>query len=320
MKTYLIKFSTAHIFGVVLFFTYMYQAQSSIANRTNLKPCHLTVAPKILFLKKAKKLSQVSEIVKKSSFCNKGEIAMALDVLWRLDGKITSEHFNRLVREEGWKKAIQLEPKVIEIFHLDNLVRDRVSLKGNLRLDRVSVIGAVYAIAIDGLSDLELQCHGCHSTGSKNLSIVYSGPFHQGYQKNVWATIKILEMKRVVIVNEDIGPFVRDGIQNYVKLISRVLEKSHRYLNTVTNLEYFNVNKHIKKGTLLKRSDLTPRKIVKAGKPTKVIINQGGLKIQAEAIARQSGRYGEFVNLYNPKSRKKIRAKVIGFNKVKVDL
>ena len=57
-----------------------------------------------------------------------------------------------------------------------------------------------------------------------------------------------------------------------------------------------------------------------AGKVTRVVVKQNGLNLRVNAVAKQSGKYGEFINLYNPMSKKQIRGQVIGINEVRVDI
>ena len=298
-----------------LFFLYIIIFTLSVSAK---ETCSIEMSPQILFFKKPTAIKDIQNLVKGSS-CSEEKLWTFIKMIQGIDGKVSSKHINRLLKEEGTKTEIQLRPNNIEILHLKNIVVNKVTLSEGLNILEVKVIDPVYAIGVNRLSEVKFECYACKTTGFKNLSIIFTNPV-SGYRRNIWATIKISELKQVVVTTLDIFPFSRKALKDHVKLVELNLENSAQYIQSLSDLNFFKVNKYIKKDTLLKYSDLIAKDLVKTGKPTQVIMEQGGLKLQVEAIARQSGKYGEWVNLYNTSSKKQIRGQVIDFNKVRIDI
>ena len=280
--------------------------------------CHIQVPPKILFLKKAIKIEQIQEIII-SSNCSRGNLQVFLNTVQNIEGKISSLHFNRLMQEEQRDVRVDFRPDNIEIFHLETVIKNKFSLKRELNIESVEVVNPIYVIAIKSLSDIRFQCHACNTAGVKNLSIIYSNSLDD-YNKNIWSIIKISQLHKIIVATSDIRAFSKDSIRDHVEMVERSLDGSERYLKSLLDLKYFTANKYIKRGTPIKYSDIIPKKLVKAGQIADVIIVKGGLRLQSKGVSKESGKYRDFINLYNPETKKEIRGQVIGFNKVRVEI
>ena len=280
--------------------------------------CRLQTFSKILFFQRPTKIEHVQDLVKDSN-CLKESLWTVFDTIQSIDGKISSKHLNRLIKENDGVIKVDLIPKSVDILHLDNIIATKVFLEKKLNIEKVKVIDPIYAIGLKKLSEVQFECHACNTVGPKNLNITYTRPL-SNYRRNIWATIKISKLQKVVVAASDIWPFSGRDLKEDVELLPFNIEDSKQYIRSISDLSYFKVNKYIKKGTPLEHSDLVARKLVRAGKLTQVVVEQDGFKLQIDAIAKQSGKYGDFVHLYNPDSKKKIRGQVIDFNKVRVDI
>ncbi|MBV8490175.1 MAG: flagellar basal body P-ring formation protein FlgA [Candidatus Eremiobacteraeota bacterium] len=60
--------------------------------------------------------------------------------------------------------------------------------------------------------------------------------------------------------------------------------------------------------------------IVKPGSSVVLIVNDGGVSIVAEAIARTGGGLGDEVNVYNPSTNKMLSGTVVGPDRVELDI
>jgi flagella basal body P-ring formation protein FlgA len=67
-------------------------------------------------------------------------------------------------------------------------------------------------------------------------------------------------------------------------------------------------------------NDLTPKKLITYGQRVKLSIQTKTVTLKTIGIAKKSGHYGEFIEIENPKSKKRFLAKVIDFNKAIVEL
>ncbi|PIR77587.1 MAG: flagella basal body P-ring formation protein FlgA, partial [Candidatus Magasanikbacteria bacterium CG10_big_fil_rev_8_21_14_0_10_38_6] len=73
-------------------------------------------------------------------------------------------------------------------------------------------------------------------------------------------------------------------------------------------------------GQPLTRNILTPKKLVNYGDTIEVIFEKYNMKINLQVMARQSGKLGDKISLFNPKSKKMFTGKIVDFKKVMVDI
>ncbi|MCY4644811.1 MAG: flagellar basal body P-ring formation chaperone FlgA [Bacteriovoracales bacterium] len=280
--------------------------------------CFIETFPNVLFLQEPKKKEHFKGLVLKSN-CPERDLNTFWHIAWKVDGKISSHHLNRLIREEGHKVRFELRPNNIKIFHLDKIVLQRIIRRKDFKVKKIGSFGSIRAIGLRDFSDLKFECHACHTTGLKNLNINYIAP-ESDYQKNIWVTLKLSQLKKVAVASSDIHPFSEINLQDVVEIMPVDLEVNNFYIQSVSDLKYFKVNKYVARNTPLKHSDLIPKILVGVGKSTHAIVVSGRLKLKMKAIAKENGKYGEFIALYNPDSKKQIRGRVIDFNKVQVDI
>jgi flagella basal body P-ring formation protein FlgA len=60
--------------------------------------------------------------------------------------------------------------------------------------------------------------------------------------------------------------------------------------------------------------------IVKPGQKVKVLLKGKSISLNSTALARQGGKIGQIIDVYNQKTNKKISGLVIDFNTVMVNL
>src|SRR5690606_19420416 len=85
-------------------------------------------------------------------------------------------------------------------------------------------------------------------------------------------------------------------------------------------VEFFKSSRFIKKGQIIENNMLLAKNLVRMGSKVNVFFKSQDVSIKASAVARRSGKYGDYIELLNPQSNKKITAKIIDFNKAIVDL
>lgn len=81
-------------------------------------------------------------------------------------------------------------------------------------------------------------------------------------------------------------------------------------------LRYYQLNKAVSSDYVLKQSDLIPQILVQNGQNIKVMLEENNLKLTTMAVSRKSGKIGDVIDVYNPKSKKIFIAKIIDFNTV----
>lgn len=282
------------------------------------KRCRVDTFKKVLFLKQPTQLKHLDNIIKSSS-CSQETLWEVGRTLYQIDGSISSKHLNRFLKEEGINEQVALWPDQVEVIKLSRLVNLKLPLEETLHAKEFSIIDPIYSLGLENLRGIQASCHACNTTGTKNASFTFTNPI-SGYERKLWIKLEIMQATRVAVAKSDIRPFAKTSLENEIEFKQGYYEDTSLYVKNMDEVKYYRINKAIKKGSPIKYSDLSPKTLVELGKLTEVLIEGRGLKIKSEAIARQSGKFGEQINLYNPESRKKLRGKVIDYNKVKVEI
>lgn len=88
----------------------------------------------------------------------------------------------------------------------------------------------------------------------------------------------------------------------------------------IEHISFYQTNKTLSKGDVLKAKDMIPKTLVKYGKKVKVLLNRGEIKLRLNGVARGSGAFGENIDIFNTSSKKILSAKIIDNNTVMVEL
>lgn len=282
------------------------------------KNCDLQLFSQITFVKQFSKVDHLNNAIKESN-CQPKTIWSVFQTLRKIEGKISSSHLKRILKEDGQRNNVNISPREINLRNISSHLNRYFVENKQLSVKNINVVDSVYTIGSETNTYYEFSCHACNSTGQKNASFVYTNPIN-GLEKKVWVQFDLLKSDKYVIAEESLRPYSNKDFAGRVTLKGMELDKPELYLKTIDDLKYYKPNKIIKKGMPIKYSDLTPRKLVSTGKLTQVRVRKGGLIINSQAIAKQSGKHGETISLYNPQSKKQLRGKVVDFNTVVVEL
>ncbi len=76
----------------------------------------------------------------------------------------------------------------------------------------------------------------------------------------------------------------------------------------------------VRKGEPIYIEETQTNQIVKPGSSVVLIVNDGGVSVVAEAVARTGGGLGEEVSVYNPSTNKTLSGTVVGPDRVELDI
>ena len=93
-----------------------------------------------------------------------------------------------------------------------------------------------------------------------------------------------------------------------------------KYFKKFDEIMFYKPTRILKKGSPLLKRDLIPIKLVRSFTPVKIILSNKGINLTGIAIAKKSGHFGEIIPLKNKKGKRILFGKVIGFNKVKIEI
>jgi|GEM_PF-6879767 len=131
--------------------------------------------------------------------------------------------------------------------------------------------------------------------------------------------IEKVEMLRIWKLNKGIRPFQVVTAQDLDEISVPAIQAQHS-LSDLKDLQFYQTNKELKAGEVLKKSDLSGVTLVKAGFDTEILLENELLRIKTRGISRSHGKMGDMVEVFQPQTQKKFQGKVIDFNRIHVQL
>lgn len=274
---------------------------------------HAYSACKIVSFPKVIKLNKVlDESVIKQSDCSREIINTYIDFISGATGVLTSEHLTQIFKSE-YDLDIELSPASIEIKSINEILTELIQIPKSLSLTEISSLYSKASLTLTPKDHLQVECKDCESAGEKNIKLLINN-------SPIWFSIKILSKRQGLVINLEINPFNTNLTEDMFTFTSVFDDGRTHLFHDRENLKFYKANKRLIKGEFLKTTDLSPITLVKMGQKIKVILKGKNVALKSSAISRQSGKIGDFVEVYNQKTSKKISAQVIDFNTVMVEL
>ena len=88
----------------------------------------------------------------------------------------------------------------------------------------------------------------------------------------------------------------------------------------MNNIHFYKLTRLPRVGEVMKKYDLRPKLLVRMGQKVKVQVKNAHVQLTTMAVAKKNGLLGQTIELMNVKSKKLMTAKVVGENKVEVNL
>lgn len=249
----------------------------------------------------------------KSKGCSEKQISTFKNVLKESTGTLSSRHLKRI---EGLSN-ISLNPSTIRVRKLEEIVQSRLNLSSSKKIEFIQQQFPSEFYSLENDEFLEVHCSNCSKSGVRNVKITKTN----GIKRSVfWAKAKVLSSVKVFVAKNNIQ-LDFNGINNNDFEIKQIfVHNPNDVFSKDKKLPFFRLNKSITKGHVILSSDLTPIQLVRHGNPVKVSVRNSFLHMNLLATPLSSGKFGETIRLKNRKSKKIFFGKVIGLNKVKVEL
>lgn len=247
--------------------------------------------------------------------CEKEAMDEINKTLVSFEGKVTSFQFAEILKLKN--HVVNIHPQVIQVQHLKHLIREQLHLPAGIHLRASEALNAANYLALSSGDKVEVECLGC-LYGSKqplNVNIVS----FDGTQKSLTVRADFKKMVRAFRVQTFHPAFTELSSAS----LKEELVEEIPHTDLLTDLEtirFYKLNKPVRAGELLKKSDLNALNLVRAGLKTEVVIENSLLKLKTHGICRSNGTLGEFVEVFHPQKNKKYLGKVVDINKVLVEL
>lgn len=210
---------------------------------------------------------------------------------------------------KGIFSKINFGPSHFSVFNIkEEITNKKLSIKH--KVGKVKLLHHQNFIVSD--KAIELNCENCSRAGEQQFS--YDGVL------KYWGKVEVLAESPVLEANKNYGAFTNDIEGEDFTLKKKWVLNPEDYYYKKSELKYYKVSSPISVGELLKKDNLMSKNIVHSGQRVEVILSSKNVKIVTDAISRSTGHYLQDVLVENTKTKKKYTAKIIGVNKVKVEL
>ena len=258
--------------------------------------------------------AQFAKVIHHSE-CSAETITEFAEVLSSLEGKIPSYQLKRMLKINN--EDINIQPGQIQIQHLGHLIREQMPLPSGIHLKSVSAVNTSDILTLEAGDKIQVECTNCLYGVNQPVNVNVIA--FDGSHRSLVVEASFRKMVRAYKVKTYHPAFS----EITASALTEELVEAIPHTDLVTdldNLKFFKINKPIKAGSLLRRSDLNAINLVKAGLKTEVIIENELLKLKTHGVSRSNGSLGDFVEVFHPQKNKKYLGKVIDINKVLVEL
>lgn len=276
--------------------------------------CHIELPERILIIEN----NNNDLSYQKDSDCSLNEKEKLHQLLMSTDGKITALQMMRMIQMQS-DVAISVSPHLIQIDHLNHIARTQMTMPQSIFIKEIRpAIGMRSLYPLKNGDEISVSCQDCLYGLNQRLVMTHT-PFI-GERTQHLLTINFGKLTKAYRLTQP--------IQGFADLKSSTLYQED-YIETIphtelvqdaSTLKFFKTNKPLRAGDYLRKADLVPINLVRAGDQTELIFENQGLVIKTGGIARNNGGHGDAVEVYVPGKNKKYLGKVIDDHKVVVEL
>lgn len=268
--------------------------------------CFITSYDQIIKINKV----QDSSIIKESN-CNDNIKSEFIHLVQNSNGKIHANFIAQYLKSEI-KTNVIIAPTIMNISHIKDHIYDSIG-RNRLVIKTVNALISKSAFTINKTDSLDIKCTQCNEPGTKDLSVQIGNKKH-------WLTANIFIKKDVYILDKSISNLNQRLSKSHFKKHTIVDQGEKRYFQDIENVQFYQFNKFLQKGNVVRVNDLVPKSIIKYGDKVKLSIKNKSINLSSIGIAKENGRFGDYIQVINPKSNKKITAKVINYKQAEIEL
>ena len=213
--------------------------------------------------------------------------------------------------------SVQFRPHFIQIQHLKNLIHDQLALPVGVHLRSSEAVNANNFMALNPGDQIEISCVGCLYGSQQPINVIVHGI--DGKKTSLLARADFKKMVKALRVTSFQPAFSEIFPTSFQEDFTEAVPHTDLF-SDVDQLKFYKLNKPLRAGDLVRRSDLNAINLVRAGSKTEVVIENKLIMLKTSGISRSNGGIGEFVEVFHPQKNKKYQGRVIDLNKVLVEL
>jgi flagella basal body P-ring formation protein FlgA len=272
--------------------------------------CRIITYPQLVIIEPS--IYDHRKIVKETT-CPSETMERFTSLINNASGNLKSTSLNNYLRSS--RIRVSLSPDNIKIVQLRDLMYDGIVNKEEFLIKDLKQLSNLKVIKTD--SPIKINCKRCDETGQKNIKVYY---YDNNKEKQVWVGAKLLRKRFALVAKNNLAPFTSNLNERLFEKRMITTEDTKDMFIDQKSLRFFKTNKMVRKGKPLLRRDLTPMTLVNSGRKVIVLIKKDNIKLKSMGISRSNGAFADFVEVTNPKTKKKFLAKVIDENKVELEL
>lgn len=273
--------------------------------------CEIHLPEQILTLGDHVDLSKVMM----SSQCSQETLSEVNQTLKNSNGKIGNFQLSEILKFKNHN--VSFKPNLVHIQHLKNLVHEQIPMPTGVQMRSSEAINANNFMALNLGDRIEVSCIGCLFGSNQTLNVIVHGM--NGSKTSLTVKADFKKMVKAYRVTSFQPAFSEISLSSLTEDFTETIPHTELF-SELENLKFYKLNKPLRLGDLLRKSDLNRVNLVRAGSRTEVIIENELIKLKTHGISRNNGGIGEMVEVFHTQKNKKYLGKIIEHNKVLVEL
>jgi flagella basal body P-ring formation protein FlgA len=250
--------------------------------------------------------------VVKNSNCNTKILKDIEHLIHTSNTHFYADHLERIITETTGMR-VTIKPKTFRIAPLKELLSLRLK-DSNKRIAYLN-FNFQQIINLDSNQQLKITNFDSKQIGKQTVKInLYT---NNRVTKTFWGTTEIDYRTNAAITLRPLTPY---SALADTKIKPIWVRDPRQYFTDFKHLKFYQTIHSLQIGEAIKIRDVTPKTLVKAGIPTKVILHNKAIRLSTVALPYQNGKWGDSITLRNMKSGKKIQATVSDINEVTIKL
>lgn len=227
-------------------------------------------------------------------------------------GKLNAKHLKHIFQSEIGGD-VSFFPKTLSVYNIEEQLSKLLDLDEETIIGKVTSLHHSASIQLEDQDKITALCNNCETAGQKNIKLHVN-------KEAIWLSGQVYIKRTGFIINEELNPF-RNKLDQSLFSHKTFFDDGRSHLfSDIANIRFYQTNKKLEKGQVLKTSDLSPLTLIKPGQKIKVILQGKNISLKSSAYTRSLGKFGDFIEVYNTKTNKKVTAQVVDFNTVMVQL
>lgn len=258
--------------------------------------CEITLDHYVVKIKKEININDI-----KNKNCSDHELINLSEKLSSIEGYVLS---STLVSDDTI-----INPRSINIYSLDDFLNKVIEKKEDYKFFDSKIFTRESFISIGSAG--AITCKDCESSGLKSFTTTFKN-------KPYLIQTNLLKKTSSLVAKKDLSTMQMALELSDFEIIQSYIDDKKHPISTKIDLRYYKLSKKINRGEILTNNHLYPIELIKIGNRVEVTYKKDSINLKSSAIARTTGKFGDTIQLVNPKNQKKIQAIVTDFNKAEI--